>query len=115
MESEYLALTDAAKEAVFLRRLLTSLNFKIEGQPLLIKSDSDSALKHVKNNINHPRTKHINRRHHYIREIYIERQVDLEHVPAVSQTADILTKPLDAIKHTRAVNLLHLQTCFISV
>jgi len=70
MESEYMALSDAAKEAIFLRRLFASLKFNMSN-PLLIQTDSDSALRHIKNNIHHPRTKHINRRHHYIRKFII--------------------------------------------
>ena len=113
MEAEYMALTDAAKEAIFLHRLLTSLKFDVT-DPFLIQTDSDSALKHVKNNINHPRTKHINRRHHYIREVYVNDEVNIEHVPAAEQTADILTKALSTVLHARTVKLLNLQVFTIS-
>ncbi|TMI83023.1 MAG: hypothetical protein E6H10_08620 [Bacteroidetes bacterium] len=107
MESEYLALTEAAKEAMFLRQLLSSINVPQE-QPTLILTDSDAALKHVKNNVNHPRSKHIDTRHHYIRFAYNAGDVDIRHVPSASQTADILTKPLGTIKHLEAVKLLQL-------
>jgi len=107
MESEYLALTEAAKEAQFLRRLLASINLTQE-QPTLILTDSESALKHIKNNVNHPRSKHIDTRHHYIRFAYNSGDVDIRHIPAASQTADILTKPLGTIKHVDAVKLLQL-------
>jgi hypothetical protein len=107
MESEYLALTEAAKEAQFLRRLLASINF-IQNQPTLILTDSDSALRHIKNNVNHPRSKHIDTRHHYIRFAYNSGDVDIRYIPAASQTADILTKPLGTIKHLDAVKLLQL-------
>jgi hypothetical protein len=107
MESEYLALTEAAKEAQFLRKLLSSINIPQE-QPTLILTDSESALKHIKNNVNHPRSKHIDTRHHYIRFAYNSGDVDIRHIPAASQTADILTKPLGTIKHLDAVKLLQL-------
>ena len=107
MESEYLALTEAAKEAMFLRQLLSSINVPQE-QPTLILTDSDAALKHVKNNVNHPRSKHIDTRHHYIRFAFNAGDVDIRHVPSASQTADILTKPLGTIKHLEAVKLLQL-------
>ena len=86
-----MALTEAAKEAIFLRRLLTSLKFDIN-KPLLIQTDSDSTLKNVKNNVNHLRTKHINCRHHYIREVHGTNEVDIQHIPAIEQVADILTR-----------------------
>lgn len=104
MESEYLALTEAAKEAQFLRRLLASINI-VQERATLILTDSEAALKHIKNNVNHPRSKHIDTRHHYIRYAYNSGDVDIRHIPAASQTADILTKPLGTIKHLDAVKL----------
>ena len=105
MESEYIALSDAAKEAIFLRKLLASLTIKLS--PTILYTDSESALDHVKNNVKHPRTKHIDTRHHYIRSVYGS-QINIRHVPAASQTADILTKPLATVKHTEAVRLLRI-------
>src|SRR5271154_4100671 len=107
MEGEYLALTEAAKIALFLRNLLASINIPQE-QPTLILTDSDAAPKHVKNNVNHSRTKHIDTRHHFIRHAYLSGDVDIRHIPAASQAADILTKPLGTIKHLEAVKLLQL-------
>jgi transposase InsO family protein len=107
MEGEYLALTEAAKEAIFLRNLLASVNVP-QDQPTLILTDSDAALKHVKNNVNHSRTKHIDTRHHFIRHAYNTGNVDIRHVPSASQTADVLTKPLGTLKHQDAIKLLQL-------
>src|SRR5216110_3496442 len=77
MEAEYIELTDAAKEltdaakeAIFLRKLLTSLNIDIN-DPTMILTDSESALDHVKNNVKHACTKHMDKRFHYIRSIYV--------------------------------------------
>jgi hypothetical protein len=69
--------------------------------------DSRAALDHVKNNIKHPRTKHIDTRHHYIRSVYGD-SITIEHVPSSSQTADLLTKALAPTKHTAALELLNL-------
>ena len=107
MESEYMALTEAAKEAKFLRKLLSSLDMP-QTQLTLILTDSESALKHVKNNVRHSRTKHIDTRHHFIHFAYESGDVDIRHVPSASQTADILTKPLSTVKHIDAVKLLQL-------
>src|SRR5437762_1011840 len=68
MEAEYIELTDAAKEAIFLRKLLASLNMDIN-DPTMVLTDSESALDHVKNNVKHAHTKHIDTRFHYIRSI----------------------------------------------
>ena len=53
MEAEYIELTDAAKEAIFLRKLLASLNMDIN-DPTMILTDSESALDYVKNMSNTP-------------------------------------------------------------
>ena len=107
MESEYMALSDAAKEAIFLLKLLRSLKIGIP-HPFLINTDSQSALDHVKNNVKHSRTKHIDVRHHFIRDACSSKQVTLEHVSAASQIADVLTKPLGPTKHAEALKMLKL-------
>jgi len=107
MESEYMELSEAAKEAIFLRKLSASINIPIN-KPTLILTDSQSSLNHVKNNVKHARTKHIDTRFHYVREVYMANQVDLQHVPAVDQAADIFTKPLALTKHAQAIKLLKL-------
>ena len=49
-----------------------------------------------KNPIQHSRTKHIDNRHHFIRDLVEEKVVTLEHVTIEKQLADIFTKALDA-------------------
>jgi len=105
MEGEYLALTEATKEAMFLHNLLASLNLR-QTHATLILMDSEASLKHVKNNVNHLCSKHIDMRHHYIQHVFNSSDVDICHVPSAPQTAGILTKPLGIIKHQEAVKLL---------
>ena len=107
MEAEYMALSDTAKESIFLIKLLRSLKIDAS-QPVLIKTDSESALDHVKNNVKHARTKHIDIRHHFIRNACSDGLVTLQHVPSASQIADVLTKPLGPTKHAEAVKMLNL-------
>ena len=107
MEAEYIALSDAAKEAIFLAKLLRSLKIDIP-YPILINVDSESALDHVKNNVKHSRTKHIDVRHHFIRQAYSNGEIALSHVSSSSQIADILTKSLGPTKHKAALEMLNL-------
>jgi ribonuclease HI len=107
MEAEYIALTEAAKEAKFLRHLLSTISKPVLG-PTLIKTDSQAALEHVKNNIRHARTKHIDTRHHFIRNVYTAREIDIEHVPSHVQAADVLTKALGKVKHEESFPLMNL-------
>ena len=57
MDGEYFALTEATKEAMFLSNLLALLALRQILHPMLILMDSEAALKHVKNNVNHPHRK----------------------------------------------------------
>jgi hypothetical protein len=58
MESEYIGTTNAAEEAIFLRELYASINAAIEG-PIKLLTDSEATRNHVRNNVQHSRTKHI--------------------------------------------------------
>jgi hypothetical protein len=109
MESEYIGTTNAAQEAIFLRKLYASVYAAIEG-PTKLLTDSEAARNHVKNNVQHSRTKHIDTRFHYIREVHAAGLVDLDHIPAAEQVADVLTKPLGITKHGEAIKQLRLTT-----
>lgn len=96
-ESEYVALCEGAKEAIWLRNLLGDIGFgQNNGTKLLC--DNLSTIRWVKNPQHHHRTKHINKKLHYTRERHQEGEIELEHVGSENQLADVLTKPLSAIK-----------------
>ena len=61
--------------------------------PLLC--DNESAIKIVHNPVQHSRTKHIEVRHHFIQDLVAKGDINLKHVHAEKQLADIFTKPLD--------------------
>ncbi|XP_057246814.1 secreted RxLR effector protein 161-like [Beta vulgaris subsp. vulgaris] len=67
-EAEYVAATSAACEAVWLRRILDDLQQTSE-EPTTIYCDNMSAIAMTKNPVFHSRTKHIEIRHHFIREL----------------------------------------------
>ncbi|CAM8932085.1 unnamed protein product [Rhodiola kirilowii] len=54
-----------------------------------------SAINICKNLVQHFRTKHIDIRHHLIRELVEKKVITLKHVSTEKQLADIFTKPLD--------------------
>lgn len=60
--------------------------------------DNASAIKLAKNPEFHKRSKHIEVRHHFVREKYNEGIIDLEHVDGKNQIADVMTKPLTRIR-----------------
>ena len=63
-----------------------------------IKCYNTSAINLTKNPIQHSRTKHIDIKHHFIRDHALKGEIILEFVSTKEQLADILTKPLDGEK-----------------
>lgn len=92
-EAEYMALTQAAKEAIWLRRLLAELGFRTQ-EPTIIHEDNQSAIALAKNPVYHARSKHIDIQHHFIRDKVESGEVDLSYTPTENMIADVLTKPL---------------------
>ncbi len=91
-EAEYVALSQAAQECVWLRRLLSDLGMDVT--PVVILEDNQGAIAIAKNPVDHSRTKHIDIRYHYIRECVQNGQIQLQYCPTDDMKADILTKPL---------------------
>ena len=101
-ESEYMASALATREAVYLRQFLIEIGFRPPGPiPLLI--DNQSAIALARNPEFHARTKHIEVRHHYVREKIEDGVVDLQYCPTGDQIADIFTKALPIVKHSKFV------------
>ena len=95
-EAEYVAQTHAAKEAIWLCRLLTEL-FKAIDTPTTLFSDSKSAIALAHNGHYHARTKHIDIRYHFIRYIIEASTIKLVYCPTNDMTADTLTKALPSV------------------
>ena len=109
MESETIALSLAAKEALWLRSLCHELGvFGDQPSPPvpLIKSDSDSALKAIKNPVFHARTKHFDVRHHFIRDVTSKDEVATGYVPGEKNPADIFMQSLERVKYGNGLRML---------
>ena len=92
-EAEYVALSSATQEAVWLRRLLTDLK-ATPREPTVLMEDNQGAIAIARNPVSHARTKHIDIRYHYVREALQEGTIDLCYCPTEEMVADLLTKPL---------------------
>jgi hypothetical protein len=96
-EAEYIALSVAVREAVWLRKLLTDL-FDHEMDPIIIHCDNQSCVKLSENPVFHDRSKHIEIKYHYIRDMVQRKAVHVQYLPTHEQIADIFTKPLAKTK-----------------
>ena len=108
-EAEYVAQTHAAKEALWLRSLLTELFGALDG-PTTLFSDSKSAIALAKDGHYHARTKHIDIRYHFIRYIIEAEAIKLVYCSTDNMTADTLTKALPSVKAKHFAKALGLST-----
>ncbi|MCO5560129.1 hypothetical protein L7F22_013736 [Adiantum nelumboides] len=93
-EAEYVALSEACKEANWLARLVKDLG--LEQCLSVLHCDSQSAIALAKNPVFHSKTKHIDVRYHFNRECLANRNLDLVKIPTSKNTADALTKSLSS-------------------
>nr|GEX13440.1 retrovirus-related Pol polyprotein from transposon TNT 1-94 [Tanacetum cinerariifolium] len=89
-EAEYMALTEAVKKAIWLRGLLEELG--VELNTVAVNCDNQGAIHLSRNHVFHERTKHINVRYHFIREVLEAKTVKVLKVGTEYNVADTLTK-----------------------
>ena len=70
------------------------LDYGIDCKDVSIFCDNTSAIAITQNPVLHSRTKHIDIRHHFIRDHIEKKNLKIDHIPTENQIADILTKPL---------------------
>ena len=104
-EAEFMAATEAAKQAIWLQELMSEVVNEV-CRRVIIRVDNKSAIELARNHVFHGRSKNIHRRFHFIRECVENEHVEVEHVPENKQRADILTKPLGRIKFTEMRSLI---------
>lgn len=92
-EAEYMALSSATQEAAWWRGFRQELHGAEMSVP--INCDNKSAISLAEKDVGYSsRSKHIDIRHHYVREQLASRAICLNHVSSILQAADIFTKPV---------------------
>lgn len=92
-ESEYVASSEGARELMWLQKLLSEIT-EVHCIPKLFV-DNNGAVKLSKSSqVFHKRSKHIDVRHHYVRDMVENNKILLEHISGEKQLADVMTKPL---------------------
>lgn len=102
-----MAMTQAAKEAVWLQRLLGELGTQIN--TVALHTDNQGAIALTRHTAFHPRSKHIDIQHHFIREQVTLSTIDISYIPTAKMIADILTKPTSPsvhASHSRSMGLI---------
>jgi hypothetical protein len=98
LEAEYMAMSQAAREATWMLRMLKELGTNV--QFVKIFADNQGAIALTKNPVFHNRSKHIDVQYHYIREKVADGELQIEFIPTADMVADALTKALPPAPHS---------------
>ena len=93
-EAEYVALGDGVKEVIFAKSVASFLVPSLSQKTIKVFVDNNGAIKLASNPLSSARTKHIDVRFHFVRELVSSGIIAVEYVPTNEQRADILTKAL---------------------
>ncbi|KAL0539889.1 hypothetical protein IC582_024110 [Cucumis melo] len=102
-EAEYIAAGSGYTQMIWMKNMLNE--YGIMQGVMTLYYDNMSAIDISKNPVQHSSTKHIDIRHHFIRDLIENKVITLRHICSNSQLADIFTKPLDA------TTFVHLRMC----
>ncbi|GJU97395.1 retrovirus-related pol polyprotein from transposon TNT 1-94 [Tanacetum coccineum] len=91
-EAEYVSAGKACQQALWMKQALVDYEVKLNDVPVLC--DNKGAIDLSKNPVLHSRTKHIEIRHHFLRDNVQKGNISIEKVASEDNIADILTKPL---------------------
>ena len=92
-EAEYVAAGLCCSQVLWKKQQLIDYGIKLDH--ILIKCDNTSTINLSKNPIQHSITKHIDIRHHFLRDHVQNGDISLEFVDTNNQLVDIFTKPLN--------------------
>jgi hypothetical protein len=121
-EAEYMAISLTVQEILWIKQLLKEMMFQVYNTSESIKRnmnqevhqvsphavplwcDNQAAIAISNNDVHHQRTKHIDIRHHYVRDMVKRGEIVIAWIPTEKQIADVLTKALGSILYTRLRN-----------
>lgn len=93
-EVEYIALNNASKQAIWMKKFINNLQALdcIDTLPML--DNNTSSIKMTKNDEFHKQTKYINIQHHFIRELVEQNKIFIDYINMKNMLADNFTKAL---------------------
>jgi hypothetical protein len=98
VEAEYVAMSRCAQQMLWMQSWLKEVDMEVT-TPGVIKGDNRGAIALTKNTKDHGKVKHIDIRHHFIRELIDGGAITIEQVSSADNLADLFTKPLARDRH----------------
>jgi hypothetical protein len=108
-QAEVLAVTDAARQAEWLRQLLDDLGVGLGEKPMPIMNDNSGAVLLSNHPHNHGANKHFDIRTNYLREKTHGNAIKIEHIGTTDNKADGFTKSVGPSRHIELRDRLHVQ------
>nr|GEX11095.1 hypothetical protein [Tanacetum cinerariifolium] len=94
IEAEYVAAASCYGQVLWIQNHLLDYGYNFMNTKIYI--DNNSAIYIVKNPVYHSKAKHIEIRHHFIRDCFEKKLISVDHIHTDENIADLLTKPFDA-------------------
>ncbi len=107
VEAEYVAMSRCAQQMVWMQTWLDEVEIA-HALPGIIRGDSRGAIALSKTTKDHGKVKHIDIRHHYLRELVKSGVILFEQIPSSDNLADLFTKPLARDHHHRFLAALNI-------
>lgn len=108
-EAEFMGMTEAAKESIYLQSFLGQLGFH-ELTTVKLFNDNMGALKLTENHTFHSKSKHIDLRYHFIRDAIQKNHLKVKYISTDDMLANVMTKGLFGPKHRRCAKLMGLRS-----
>nr|GEY13582.1 retrovirus-related Pol polyprotein from transposon TNT 1-94 [Tanacetum cinerariifolium] len=104
LEAEYMALTEAVKENIWLKGLLIELGVNLRS--VVVNCDNQRAIHLSRNAMFHERTEHINVGYHFIREIMESKEIEVKKISTEDNAAGSFTKVVPGPKFKYSIEIL---------
>lgn len=96
-EAEYVALSEASRELLWLLKLMNDVGEDV-AKPIIVREDNQSCIAMLRSEGGNSRTKHIDTRYNFVKELVRTGVMDVVYCPTELMIADVLTKPLARVK-----------------
>ncbi|GJT26477.1 hypothetical protein Tco_0906752 [Tanacetum coccineum] len=103
-EAEYVAAANCCGQVLWVQNQLLDYGFNFMNTKIHI--DNESTICIVKNPVYHSKTKHIEIRHHFIRDCYEKKLISVDKIHRDLNVADLLTKPFDGPRVNYLVSIV---------
>ena len=109
MEAEFVTLSTTVQEGVWLKRFLDHLGvIEHATSSLLVNCDSQAAIAYTKDPKYHGKTKHIDTKYNFVKDMVARKDVNLQYISTHNMIADPMTKPIPRdvfIGHVKSLGL----------